>query len=142
MGGPGTSFPTVENAVSSKRSPSKQLRFPQKAEFKRSSFKRSQASNEKSPVMYVTLHKSPWDDIPIMEWRKQRNKKKFDGKKKKRKKGGAVLFAARKKRTQAVLKNLDEQNPVKDDPVEEKDDLDESMDICIPSYPLFLHMHV
>ena len=49
-----TRFPTVENAVSSKRSPSKQLRFPQKAEFKRSSFKRSQASNEKSPVMYVT----------------------------------------------------------------------------------------
>ena len=49
-----THFPTVENAVSSKRSPSKQLRFPQKAEFKRSSFKRSQASNEKSPVMYVT----------------------------------------------------------------------------------------
>ena len=49
-----THFPTVENAVSSKRSPSKQLRFPQKAEFKRSSFKRGQASNEKSPVMYVT----------------------------------------------------------------------------------------
>ena len=51
-----TRFPTVENAVSSKRSPSKQLRFPQKAEFKRSSFKRSQASNEKSPVMYVTYN--------------------------------------------------------------------------------------
>ena len=49
-----TPFPTVENAVSSKRSPSKQLRFPQKAEFKRSSFKRSQASNDKSPVMFAT----------------------------------------------------------------------------------------
>ena len=49
-----TRFPTVENAIYFKRSPSKQLRFPQKAEFKRSSFKRSQASNEKIPVMYVT----------------------------------------------------------------------------------------